>query len=115
MSQEPDQHGQEEHYISRENSDRVGEALVSVYDDAGVHQGVVCRLNLFDSCAHEYRASIMRSSAEPRTIVKSLQAHIRKMRCQCERQLGMQKDVLRMFKARPPAHTPKESSDTTIL
>jgi hypothetical protein len=30
MSQEPDQHGQEEHYVNHENGERVGEAFVGV-------------------------------------------------------------------------------------
>lgn len=29
MSQEPDQHGQKEHYIGHEDTDRVGESVVS--------------------------------------------------------------------------------------
>jgi hypothetical protein len=80
MSQEPDQHGQEEHYVNHENGDRVGEGIVSVCDDAGIHQGIECRFNLFNLCAHEYRASKMGSSVKLRTITKSLQAQIRKMR-----------------------------------
>jgi hypothetical protein len=54
MSQEPNQHGQKEHYVDHENSERVGEALVCLCDDAGIHQGIEFGMNLLNLCAHEY-------------------------------------------------------------
>lgn len=59
MSQEPNQHSQEEHHVGHENGESIDEAVVSFRDDTGIYQGVECRFNLFKLCAHEYIASVM--------------------------------------------------------
>ena len=74
MPQKPDQHGQEEHYVYHENTDSVGEAFVSMNNDACIHHRIEHRFSLFDWCAHEYKVSKMESFVKLRTIVKSLQA-----------------------------------------
>ena len=59
MSQEPNQHSQEEHHVSHENGESVDEPVVSFRDDTGIYQGIKCRFNLLKLCAHEYIVSVM--------------------------------------------------------
>jgi hypothetical protein len=40
MSQEPDKHSHEEHHVSHENSESVGEGVVSFRDDTGIYHGI---------------------------------------------------------------------------
>jgi len=42
MSQEPNQHSQEKHYVDHENADSIHKGHVHMYDFADIHKGVVC-------------------------------------------------------------------------
>jgi hypothetical protein len=46
MSQEPNQHCHEKHYINNENAESIDEASVAMSDYAGVYDGVVRRSDL---------------------------------------------------------------------
>ena len=46
VSQNPNQHGQEEHCIGHKNTSGIGEAMLCMYDTAGICDGVVRRIEL---------------------------------------------------------------------
>ena len=46
MPQEPNQHGQEEHYVDHEDADTIDEGPVRVLGCTGIHVGVVFNRNL---------------------------------------------------------------------
>ena len=46
MSQEPNEHCQEECYVDHENSNSIGEGPARMQDDAAIHDWVVCPSDL---------------------------------------------------------------------
>ena len=46
MSQKPNQHCQEEHYVDHKNSERIDGGPVRMQDDAAIHDRAVCPSDL---------------------------------------------------------------------